>query len=328
MPVASSLYSSIWSECVQGYQWPEDVKSALLGGEAFSFDESHLLKLAAGAPRRGYFLLTFLSSEYLPLGLQWAQFALKAGLRRFAIAAMDAKTGEELRKRAIPVAEVRLPSALAKVAHYRNPGGFSGKALALIYCRVRLIKFLVDNRINALSSDIDALITKDPGPHLDRSPAIAFQRVMGFARPLARIWGFTACAGFVAYRASPDVSAVLSRVLSIQQDVSCDQLALNLALLEDQVRWRFNCHRFETDQRLVDDFTAQAGQSIYGHLPGTHINLEALPATTFWRHSFVPLNRRASVILHPNSPKSVEGKLDIFAKILGKGEMCLPSDQS
>src|SRR5580658_5886047 len=268
MSVGSSSYTSLWSECIRGYQWPKDVRSTLHGGEEYWFDEGHLLKLAAKAPGRGHFLLTFLSSEYLPLGLLWVRFALKAGFRRFAIAAMDGKTLDELCKRDIPVVEVRLPSGPSKLAQYHNPAGFSGKGLALTYCRLKLIKLLVENRIDALSCDIDALVMKDPQPYLNRRPAIAFQRVMGFPKPLARVWGFTACSGFVAYRASTDVAAFLSRVLAIQQEVSSDQLALNLALLEGHVQWTSHSHNnFGTDKRLVREFTANAGQSIQGHLP-------------------------------------------------------------
>ena len=328
MPVAGLSLSDLWSESIRGYEWPDEAKSSLNCGAGLEFDESRLLKLASGASDQGHFVLTFLSSEYLPLGLLWTRFALEAGIRRFAIAAADSETAAELQGLGIPFVELHLPQQLAGLVHYRNRGGFSGKALALIYSRLRLVKFLIDNGIDVLCCDIDALIKRNPQPYLGKVSTIAFQRVVYFPKALAKVWGFTACAGVVAYRASSAVSALLSRVLAIQQDVSSDQLALNLALLEKGVQWNLTCDIAGSEQELISAFTANAHRSIEGRIPGSTLILEALPATLFWRHNFVPSDPRFNVILHPNSPKSVEGKLAVFLALLGVDEMQLTTGTS
>ena len=313
--------SELWSESIQGYEWPEEVQAVLNVDAGFSFDEHHLLKLASSGGSQEHFVLTFLSCEYLPLGLLWARFAQQASIGRFAIAATDSETAAQLQKYNIPFVEVQLPARLAGLVAYRNRGGFDGKALALIYSRLRIVRFLIEKGIDVLCCDIDALILRNPQPFLANASAMAFQRVVYFPKALARVWGFTACAGFVAYRATNDVSALLSRVLEIQEEVSSDQLALNLALLEKNVQWDLSCENVDAEQRFAGDFMANADRSIFGSIPGTQMTLEALPATTFWRHQFIQLNSKAAVILHPNSPKSAEGKLTVFSDILGAKKM-------
>jgi hypothetical protein len=159
---------------------------------------------------------------------------------------------------------------------------------------------------------------RDPQPFLSRDVDIAFQRVVYFPKPLAKMWGFTGCGGFVAYRASPRVSAFLDRVLAIQQEVSDDQIAFNIALLEDGVRWSPVLDWTEDDEERKDVFAAHAMKPIHGRTEGLKLSLEALPADAFWRHEFVPLDLGSTVLLHPNSPKSLEGKLEVFRRILGE----------
>jgi len=252
----------------------------------------------------------------LPLGQLWTRCALESGIQRFAVAATDPETAAEMDKLGIPSVEVHLPQRLAGLVQHRNRLGFSGESLALIYSRLRLVKFLIENGIDVLSCDIDALIIGKPQPYLATESTISFQRVVYFPKALATVWGFTVCAGFVAYRATLEVTSLLSRVVEIQQEVSSDQLALNLALLEKDVHWNMTCGRFDSEQELIAAFKANADRSIYGRIPGTHITLEALPASIFWRHNFVPLNPQSNIILHPNSPKSAEGKLAVFREIM------------
>jgi hypothetical protein len=313
----------LWSECVKGYQWPEEVRNALTAVTDLSFDRSHMLKLANENPGNGPFVLTFLTREYFPLGLLWAEFALRSGNNHFAIAAMDAETVDGLRLRGIPAVEVTLPLHWAPMARHEIHNGFDSKALALLFCRTYLIKFLLDNDFDVVSCDIDALLAKRLDARLTTDQKIAFQRVAYFPKPLARVWGFTACAGFVAYRACSDVLSLLARVLALQQELYDDQLALNLALLEKSVCWDTDRLGSGNKEDVIHTFSDQAAQSIRGYLPGTQISLTALPATNFWRHDFVPLDRSTCVLLHPNSPKSLEGKLEMFGRILPSAELDL-----
>ena len=213
------------------------------------------------------------------------------------------------------------------MARHEIRNGFDSKALALIYCRTYLIKFLLDNGIDVVSCDIDALLTKRLDPDLTADQAIAFQRVAYFPKPIARAWGFTACAGFVAYRACTEVASLVSRVLAIQRELYDDQLALNLALLEMNAHWDADQIELKNKEDVIRNFSAHAALSIRGVLPGTQVSLTALPATAFWRHEFVPLDRNACVLLHPNSPKLLEEKLKVFSRILSPAELDMVSGE-
>ena len=301
--------------------WPEGVRDALANIDGVNFDKARLLSIASENLDDGPFVLTFLTKELLQLGIMWAHFAVKAGVKRFAIAAMDAETVDALQKQGIPAIEVHLPATLSHMVDYQNRNGFNGKALAVIYCRTQLIKFLLENGVDVVSCDVDALFDKQLDPNLTREQMIAFQRVAYLPRPLSKIWGFTACGGFIAYRACGEVVSFISRVLAIQQEVSSDQVALNLAILEENVKWECELPHFQTQENVNSGFAANAAQGIRGVFPRNRLTLTALPATQFWRHTFVPLDRKETTLIHPNSPKSIEGKLEVFGHILDKNEL-------
>lgn len=308
---------NIWEESIHGYEWPDQLRNILQKEEIVPFfSKDDLLRLALSNDENSYFVLTFLSIEYFDLGLLWVQYALQAGINRFAVAAVDTETAEKLHKLKIPHFTVELNPIILRMSSENNPGGFDGKAMALINSRTQIIRFLLAAGINVLSCDIDAIIIRNPMQVLENSVDITFQRVVYFPKPLARIWGFTACCGFIAFRSSSEIMNIIDRVINIQKIVSSDQLALNLALMENNVEWAFKQNSFESDEQLTMEFALTAANSISGKLPNAEIKLEALPATTFWRHKFIPLDRDSSVVLHPNSPKSLQGKMDIFNQYL------------
>ena len=282
------------------------------------FDRDLLLRLALENRRAGSFIISVLSREYLQLGILWARSARRAGIQRFAIAAVDSETAEVLESLKIPHFRMALSLGMTGIGQYQNPGGFDSKGMAIIHSRLTLVKFLVDNQIDVIACDIDSLLMRDPQEFLPQEADIAFQRVVYFPKPLARIWGFTGCGGFVTYRSSPRVSTFLDHVLAIQQEVSSDQIAFNLALFENGVRWSPALDGAEDDEKRKNLFALHAAKRIHGMTDHLDLSVEALPADIFWRHEFVPLNLKSTVLLHPNSPKSSDGKLKVFRNILGE----------
>lgn len=311
------MQTNIWNESIQGYEWPTRLGNIMVKDEIVPrFNKEVLLKLAFNSSEESYFIITFLSIEYFNLGLLWVKHAIRAGVRRFAVAAVDTETAEKLHNLNIPHFKVELPPIILEMTFENNRGGFNGKAMALINSRTQIIKFLLESGVNVLLCDIDAIIIKNPSSTLNNGNEITFQRVVYFPKPLAIIWGFTVCCGFVAFRASTEIVNLLDRVINIQKTVSSDQLALNLALWEYNVEWALNRNSIEAEEMQISEFTALASNSIFGRLPKTGIKLEALPATTFWRHKFVSLDHNLILVLHPNSPKSLQGKLDVFSQYL------------
>ena len=71
IPPDSSSVARLWSECAEGYLWPEEVRNALAGITDLSFDRAYMLELANSLPGDGPFVLTFLTKEYFSLGVLW-----------------------------------------------------------------------------------------------------------------------------------------------------------------------------------------------------------------------------------------------------------------
>lgn len=317
--------SAIKEECIQEFQWPDAYLPHLdSNSRDLPFDRDHLLRLASEGGD-GPLIIPFLSREYLPLGFAWVRSARQAGIRRFAIAVTDAETAEALESIAVPYFQFGLSQGMTSVDEYRNAGGFDSKGMAILHGRVAMIQFLVDHGIDVTLCDIDGFLLQNPNPHFSQAADITFQRVFGHPQPLKHIWGFTACCGYLTFRASPRVSALLDRVIAIQRRVSCDQLAFNLALLDEDVRWDFLSDRGEDTEYTRDDFIAHASMRIHGKIEGLDLTLEALPADTFWRHEFVPRNLETAVFVHPNAPRDLDRKLETFRRIFGdKFESWLP----
>lgn len=317
MQKSQSFCREIYVECMKGYEWPDQLRDHLHEADSeFLFDPELLLKLAVGCSGEQYLVLTVLSREYLPIGEMWVKFALRAKVSNFVVIATDSETASAMKTLGIPFLEVRLPPTLTAIAGYRNRGGFDGKAMAIIYCRLRLILCLVERGINVLACDIDALLIRDPSLIFAGKRDIVFQRVVYFPKPLARHWGFAACAGFIAFRGAAHVADFLARSLAILKKVSSDQIALNLALFELDPQWDFVAQKIATDEQLISSFADKANEGIFGATRDSGLLLEALPATRFFRHSFVATDAASLVVLHPNSPKSLKGKMEVFDRIL------------
>jgi hypothetical protein len=311
--------ASLRAQLTRGDEWPEAFRRDLAKDlEDLSFDRDLLWKLASAEKGAGSFIITMLSKEYLPLGVEWARCARKAGIRRFAVAALDSTTADVLGSLDVPHVRVDISPLIAKLDG-AEASGFNSKGLAILASRIALVKFLVDHQMDVTTCDVDALLLRNPDPYLSQKADISFQKVALHPKPLSAIWGLTACCGFMAYRGSARVSAYLDHLIALQQEIaSDDQLVFNLALYENGVRWspEMDCSGNENDRRLA--FVANASEHVYGTLEGWGITLEALPANLFWRHDFVPLDLDAAVLVHPNSPKSLEGKLEVFRRILGQ----------
>lgn len=312
---AVRFLSEIPATWVEGYEWPATIRDQLSDAIVeIDFDRQKLLASAVAA-RSSHFLVPFLTAEYFDLGLLWVEFALRAGVTAFAIAAGDEETADQLARRSIPHFRVHLPTRLTTLRQFSNKGGFDGKALGVIFTRHHVIRFLVEAGYGAVSCDIDAVLLRNPMQSL-RDADIVFQRVAYFPKVTAFRWGFSACGGFIACAPSAAAACFLRKVTALQRGVSSDQLAWNLALVSTGVVWD-ETHSYSGREELIAGFGRDADRSFTGRVPALQLSVEALPATTFWRHGFVPVNLARTVLAHPNSPKSPLEKLAILQRVIG-----------
>ncbi len=114
--------------------------------------------------------------------------------------------------------------------------------------------------------------------------------------------------------------AFLDRCIAENREIYCDQIAMNLALLEGQPNW----HCEHPEWRLPGDggprdqaaheaaFAKFARYDIAGELRRGGVHVLALPHDKFWRHEIVTAPLSDMIVCHPNSPKDDLGKMEVL----------------
>jgi hypothetical protein len=262
--------------------------------------------------------ITFVSQEYLAVGVRWIEALNRLGLRNYLIIAGDSLTHKVLKDLGVVSIEARIN--IDDVSpEYRSPVGFTAKGLAMNALKFPVVRTLLNRGYDIVMSDADALWLQNPLRHFPPTVDIAFQRVVYFPKAIVAEWGFAACSGFVCCRAKPGVVSFLDDCIQEHRKVQSDQLALNLALLEADTHWPSHhvngrpygqSHLQQEDLRLLFETTAR--DSIVGSADRYGLAVLALPHHEFWRHSFVRCSQSEMVICHPNSPKDDKEKIKVL----------------
>ena len=93
---------------------------------------------------------------------------------------------------------------------------------------------------NLLMSDVDALWMKDPTNLFTDYPHHSIVASQGrFPYELRSVWGVTACMGFILFRATPESRRLLDTMLREFGTYHDDQKALNRAMWDIQVSWKY-----------------------------------------------------------------------------------------
>lgn len=283
-------------------------------------DVGHLIQMANSVHKDGIVIITFISHEYLGVGLNWICSIKRLGLTNIIVICGDSETTKILKDDGIQCVEARINSCKLN-ADYRSPVGFTNKGLAMTALKFPIASALVKEGFSVVLSDADAVWLQDPTHHLEAD--IAFQRVAYFPDTIARLWGFVACSGFVFFRHSADIIGFLQDCIREQLLIQSDQLALNLALLQADTFWTnppssFTTYSPDQDQHtseLLANFQEVARFPIRGLIGQYKLEVLALPHNQFWRHSWVAATHSEMVLCHPNSPKNDSGKIEVFKKL-------------
>ena len=197
--------------------------------------------------------------------------------------------------------------------------GFSAKGLAMIALKFPVTSFLLKCGYSVTFSDSDAIWLQDPMVYL-RDADIAFQRVAHHPPLISSLWSFAACTGFVFFRHDAKTIAFLDQCISEHRSFRCDQVAMNLALLEGNSHWLCEPSgwtppggdiQYDKDQRLTT-FANLVRFPIKGELRPSGLQALALPHDKFWRHFWVNSSLPDMVICHANSPKNDLEKMKTF----------------
>lgn len=307
-----------FTDDMRAYAWPARFTNSLHVGEGgFRIDFGDILA-SVSHPEEGARPLVFsvLTETYLPIFDRWLALARTAGFNRFLIGYIGASSiGEHLRGSGVPCFGIGLPNSFLADISFRNKGGFSATGAAVIYSRILVAERLVSAGFDVLCCDVDAWILRPPR-HLETATAdISFQRVAYFPAQAVEQWGFALCGGFIFYRASARSATWLKVICGLMGEVSSDQLASNVAMLRQGVMWDTDVPRGTLGRKdLEEAFRRTAMQPIEGEIPTMKLSLLALPATLYWRHTFVEPDRQQCILMHPNSSKVAGEKLQTLQR--------------
>jgi hypothetical protein len=310
----------IRAELLSRFPWTAEVRSVArpLHDLASVMDLTKLLNIAAAVNTRNELAFAIMSKEYIRTGLNWIYAMNRIGLSNFIILAGDQITADLLDERGVPnVLAVIDESGFDPV--FVSTSGFPAKGGAVSAFKLPGARLLASAGYNVVLSDADAVWLRDAMPFL-RGADVSFQRIGYHPRAISGLWGFAACGGFIAFRGGTRTVAFLDRCIDENRLLLCDQVAINLALLDSQPEWR--CEH--PDWRVPGDgasheisdrevaFAKFARYGITGELRRDGVRVLALPHDQFWRHEIVKTPVSDMVVCHPNSPKDDLGKTKIF----------------
>jgi len=261
---------------------------------------------------------TLISKEYICTGLNWVNAMRRLGLSNFLIIAGDQLTSDRLGERGVHFVRANIDET-ALDPKYVSHDGFSAKGLAMIALKFPITSALLKLGYSVTFSDSDAIWLRDPMTYL-RDADISFQRVAHHPPPISSLWSFAACTGFVHFRHSAKNVAFLDQCITEHRAFRCDQVAMNVALLEANADWVCEANdwrppgdgiQYDRETRLAV-FADLMRFPIKGTLEDDGPRLLALPHDKFWRHLWAARVMPDMVICHPNSPKDDLEKMKIF----------------
>ncbi len=316
-----NLKQSVCEESRRGFEWHENIIAAARPLEKLGdlVDLAALVSVAKRVQIGRCLAITFVSKEYMDVGLNWVAAMRRLNLSNFVVICGDQDSAEKIASVGAQVVETRLPLDDYD-QDYLSHVGFSNKGLGMTTLKFPIVHRLLAEGLNIILSDSDAIWLKNPISWLRGD--IAFQRIANFPSAVAQMWGFAACSGFIFFRSTPQILDFLSSCLKEQAMVQSDQIAFNLALLNGDVLWEETqlAHLREPPGALTKNnrlklFEDTARLTFVGRLARHDLSVEALPHDLFWRHKSIHFDRQKVVISHPNTIKQETAKMCEFRNL-------------
>ncbi len=317
------IVARIRAELAGPFMWPTELRhvTSPLRDLGSVMDPGQLAAVAAATAFKNEIIFTLISKEYVETGLNWISAMRRLGMTNFFIVSGDQFTSDTLHERGVPFVRARIDESEFDPS-FISHDGFSAKGLAMIAFKFPVIHFLLNHGYSVVFSDSDAIWLRDPMAYL-RGPDIAFQRVAHHPPPISSLWSFAACTGFVYFSNGRNTRTFLDRCITEHQSFRCDQVAMNLAMLEGHPAWvcdgidwapRGDDVGYDRDERLAV-FAKLVPFPIKGELSHGRLRILALPHDKFWRHFWVARSMPDMVVCHPNSPKDDTEKMKTFEAI-------------
>lgn len=319
MELTGEIKLDVASQCINGYEWPSELLSQANSLKSLEgkLDYEEFFRITKSFKNSIPVVVTLLSKEYLSVGKVWLSMLKRTSVEQYIIIAAD----EESKTFLDSINEPNCRVCLGKFTQNENPflskTGFTEKGLSITALKFPIVKELLQLNFDVLLMDIDALLLTDLPLDFFSTVDIAFQRVFYFPKPIARVWNFAACSGFVWFKSTSNTIQLLNMAIERQEKVYSDQIALNIALWESDIKWEYPQNKKKDYQAVAksegkDFFIQNHKNKIHGVSEESGLKVCALPTDSFWRNDFVPLEISNVIVFHPNSPKVEEGKLEVY----------------
>lgn len=300
------MKANLAKACYIGYEWSQE-----FSGHQGKIDTKLFTNIIKSFNKSSAVIVTLLSKEYLKVAKLWLIHFNKLKLKQLIVVSTDIETSLYLDSLNISNYLIVLNKNCGDTTNYKSRTGFTSKGLAITTLKYSIVKLILKLGYNTLLMDIDAILLKPIPNKYFADVDIAFQRVVYFPDPIAKVWSFTACSGFVFFRSNKRVLNFINNTIKIQRKTYDDQIALNVALWNNNIKWHKAesiIDNFELEERKKH-FAINSTKTIYGMGSKTKIRIKALPPNKFWRNDIVPLEISKVILLHPNSEKTELGKL-------------------
>jgi hypothetical protein len=226
-------------------------------------------------------VLVFANAAYADILVNWLSFARRAGAgANVLVAALDAET-------------TRIATTHA-VAFFRMPPAASPADMWI--ARAELFSGLARAGVDFIHSDADAIWLRSPLEEMSSLDVdIAFSSGTVWPRTAVAKWGFVACCGFFAARATTATAAFFAEVAARARICGDDQVAVNEALMAMAARWD---DHVPADRRTYEGVPFRVfAEPVIGRAGDLRVAL--LPHRRFPR---LPELSRETVVAHPIAP--------------------------
>ena len=294
--------------CYTGYEWSDKFLTLNRNIDLKKFE-----KIIKCYNNSSAVIVTFLSKEYLNVGKLWLKHFNKLKIKQLIIIAADIETSVYLDSVHVPNFLVEANEVYQSKSNFKSRTGFTNKGLAITNLKFPIVKHILKLGYDALLIDIDAIMLKPIPKKYFADVDVAFQRVVYFPDAIAKVWSFTACSGFVFFRSTKSVKALLNSAIRIQKKSYDDQIALNVALWKTNIKWQIIPQTLGLMERKKY-FNDISNKNINGIGVKTGIKIKALSPKTFWRNDIVPFEISKAILFHPNSLKNSTDKIKLFRK--------------
>ncbi|KAJ8614030.1 hypothetical protein CTAYLR_009616 [Chrysophaeum taylorii] len=281
---------------------------------------------AQNASSDGSIVVLTASRDYTPVLVNWLIFAERLGVRNWIVVCFDRAIRSFLEKRGV----VTCVGCYMEPARPRETQKAKRERHRRIWTlRVQMLSDLVSRGISVTLSDLDAIWHRDATPKLAAADVVASR---GSFPPWASdLWGAAACMGLVRFNSNQRTRLfVQEHLLPTAADLGDDQIALNAALKNVQIRWKNSNQPAFRNLTYVGSATTDYGETATG------LTIALLPHTEFVRRcdleKIKPDPASALVVQHCYTPKTVASKrtslLSLGSWYLGDHWDIIPPDHN